>query len=113
MLWWLEPHLKTMIGMPEKILSSLCYIPFMFIPTLFFSRSKYMVFHVKQGFILSFVWLVWLYLYHFIPYIGWYVIGPVGFVFLVFLSVFGAIKALNGDMEPLPFIGMWVERLRL
>jgi Predicted membrane protein len=102
-----------MIGKSEKFLGALCYIPFFFAFVLFLKPSPFLVFHIKQGFVLSFIWLIWLYLYHFIPFIGWYVIGPFGFVFLFFLTVLGMANAINGKREPLPFFGVWVERLRL
>ncbi len=113
-MWWSWELLwKIMIGKTERFLGALCYLPFFFIFVIFINHKPFVVFHIKQGFVISFLWLLWLYLYHFIPYIGWYVIGPLGFLFLVFLSIFGVIKSLSGSMEPLPFVGNWVEKLRL
>ncbi len=111
-MWW-EPPLRMMIGKFERFLGAICYLPFLFVIPLFLNPSHFLVFHIKQGFLLSFLWMIWLYIYHFIPIIGWYIIGPFGFIFLVFLTVFGMVKAFNGDMEPLPFVGIWVEKLRL
>jgi len=97
----------------ENLLGALCYFPFLFVIILLLKPTPFLVFHIRQGFVLSFVWLIWLYLYHFIPFVGWYLIGPFGFVFLLFLTVFGMVGAINGKMEPLPFVGVWVEKLRL
>jgi len=102
-----------MTGKYERFLGALCYVPFLFAMVMLLRPSPFLVFHIRQGFVLSFVWLIWLYLYHFIPFVGWYLIGPFGFIFLLFLTVFGMVGAINGKMELLPFLGVWVERLRL
>ncbi len=97
----------------QRLLAAACYIPFLFIVVLFLSRNPFVVFHIRQGFVLSFLWLVWLFVWRFLPVIGWALLAPVGLIALTYLSLYGFTRSLMGLIEPLPVIGTWPDRFRL
>jgi len=73
------------------------------IPLLLKKDSKFTQFHAKQGLILLigefFVW---------IPLFGW-ILGVVIFV----LWIMGIVRALSGDMKPLPIVGELAAKLNI
>lgn len=40
-----------------------------------------------------------------IPFIGWFIILPLGLLTLIVLAIVGVIHAYHGEMKPLPLIG--------
>ncbi len=97
----------------NRALASLSYLPFAFVILLFLPKDRFVIFHLRQGFVLSNLWVVWLIVWRFVPVIGWSVLAPIGLVFLVYLTLFGVSRALSGKVEPLPFVGTWADKLRL
>lgn len=73
------------------------------IPLLLKRDSKFTQFHAKQGLILLigefFVW---------IPLFGW-ILGVVIFV----LWIMGIVRALSGEMKPLPIVGELAAKLNI
>ncbi len=97
----------------SRILAALSYVPFLFLLILFLPKDKFVIFHIRQGFVLSTLWLVWLFVWRFVPLVGWAVLAPLGLVFLLYLTAFGMLQALTGKVEPLPLVGTWADKLRL
>jgi uncharacterized membrane protein len=40
-----------------------------------------------------------------IPFLGWFIILPLGELFILILAIMGIINAAKGEMKPLPLIG--------
>ncbi|NPA80093.1 MAG: hypothetical protein GXO29_03465 [Thermotogae bacterium] len=99
--------------MRSRILGAMAYLPFLFILILFLPKDKFVIFHIRQGFVLSTLWLLWLFVWRFVPLVGWALLAPVGLIFLIYLTIFGMVKAASGHVEPLPIVGRWADRLRL
>ncbi len=97
----------------SRVLAALSYLPFFFIVVLFLPKDNFVIFHIRQGFVLSSLWLVWLFVWRFVPVVGWAVLAPLGLVLLLYLTLFGIVQAMRGSVEPLPFVGVWADNLRL
>lgn len=88
----------------NKIYGVLAYIGILFIvPLLAAPKSPFAKFHANQGCVL-FIAGVALGLVAWIPILGW-IVGFVGWVFLLVLAIMGIVNALNGEMKKLPLLG--------
>ncbi|MBX3042915.1 MAG: hypothetical protein KIT33_01585 [Candidatus Kapabacteria bacterium] len=88
----------------NKVMSLLAYIIF-FIPLLAAKDSKFARYHANQGLVLLLLGISISLVSSIIPIIGWFIIGPLGTIFVIVLAVMGIINALNGKAKPLPLIG--------
>lgn len=82
------------------------------IPVLFFiplvtdsKDSQFAKFHANQQLILLIAGIVVNVVGGIIPVLGWFVILPLGLIFLAVLIVMGVINAVGGKMKELPLIG--------
>jgi len=92
----------------NRLLAVLGYI----LPILFFvplitegKNSPYARFHANQQLVLLIVSVSLNLLGTMIPVIGWFLILPAGFVFVIILVIFGATSAWRGEMKRLPLVG--------
>ena len=88
----------------NKVYGVLAYIIF-FIPMLVAKDSKFAMYHANQGLILFLAALIVNVAGSIIPFIGWFIILPLGDLAILGLVIMGIIKAANGQMAPLPLIG--------
>lgn len=85
------------------------------IPILFFipllgdesKRSSFAKFHANQQLILLIAALAINIIGSIIPFIGWFLILPLGSIFLIVIAIMGAVRAAKGEMQRLPFIGKY------
>lgn len=87
-----------------RVVSALAYLIF-FIPMLTNRDNSFAMFHANQGLNLLITAIVvntvgWL-----IPVIGWFLILPLGSLFVLILFIIGIVNALNGKQKKLPLIG--------
>lgn len=83
------------------------------IPLLFFiplvseegKKSAFAKFHANQQLNLLLGWVVVNVLGGIIPILGWFIIWPLGSIFLIVLMVLGIVNASKGEMKELPVIG--------
>lgn len=76
-----------------------------FIPLLSNRDSEYVQFHAKQGFVLFILDIL-------IGLVSWFpVFGQLAVLVLLFTSVIGVIKALNGKYWEIPFVYEWSKKL--
>lgn len=75
------------------------------VPILSAKDSKFAQFHANQGLILLIVSIGVYTVGSFLPFIGWFIILPIGGIFCFVLAVMGIINAANGEMKELPIIG--------
>lgn len=88
----------------NKGMAILAYIIF-FIPILAAKDSKFAMYHANQGLILFLAWVAVSIVGTVVPFIGWFIIWPLGSLFLIVVWVMGLINASKGEMKPLPLIG--------
>src|SRR4030043_2293072 len=82
------------------------------IPILFFiplvtdaKNSPFAKFHANQQLILLISWVIVNVLGGGIPVLGWFIIWPLGTIFLIIVAIMGIINASKGEMKELPVIG--------
>lgn len=89
-----------------NIYAALAYILF-FIPLIVDKDSEYGKFHANQGLNLLLLGIAVSVLGALIPFIGWFIISPVGGLLVLVLAIMGIINALNGEEKELPIIGKY------
>ncbi|HUD08953.1 MAG TPA: DUF4870 domain-containing protein [Candidatus Saccharimonadales bacterium] len=82
------------------------------IPILFFiplisdaKNSPFAKFHANQQLNLLLAAIVVNIVGGIIPFIGWFIILPLGTIFLLVVAIMGIINAAKGEMKELPLIG--------
>ncbi len=88
----------------NKGMAILAYFLF-FIPLLAAKDSKFAMYHANQGLLLFLTSIAVYVIGAIIPIIGWFLIMPLGTIFVIVLFVMGIINAANGQMKPLPLVG--------
>jgi uncharacterized membrane protein len=89
----------------NKGICVLCYLSLLvLIPLLTRQHSPYVRFHSNQGLVLLILSAIISILGR-IPYLGWYVIRPLGGLMVLVLTIIGIVNTLNGQKKPLPLIG--------
>ncbi|MDD3487351.1 MAG: DUF4870 domain-containing protein [Candidatus Moranbacteria bacterium] len=92
----------------NKALAIVGYI----IPILFFvplvsdaKNSPYAKFHANQQLNLLLSWIVVNVVGTMVPFLGWFIIWPLGSIFLIVVMIMGILNASKGEMKELPLIG--------
>lgn len=82
------------------------------IPILFFiplisdgKNSPFAKFHANQQLVLLIAAVVINIVGGIIPFLGWFIILPLGCIFLLVVAIMGIINASKGEMKKLPLIG--------
>jgi uncharacterized membrane protein len=83
------------------------------IPLLFFipllseesKKSPFAKFHANQQLVLLIAAIVVNVVGTIIPFLGWFIILPLGSIFLIIIAILGIINAAKGEMKKLPVIG--------
>lgn len=88
----------------NKGLAIVAYIIF-FIPLLAAKDSRFAMYHANQGLLLLITAVVLNMLGGIIPIIGWFLIMPLGNLFVFVLFIIGIVHAASGKAQPLPLIG--------
>ena len=88
----------------NKVMGILAYIIF-FIPLLAAKESKFAMYHANQGLVLFLLGVAVSILGSIIPFLGWFVILPIGSILVLVLAIIGIINAAKGEMKQLPVIG--------
>lgn len=87
-----------------KAVSAIAYLIF-FLPLLTNPESKFGKFHANQALLLLITSLAVSVVGTIIPFLGWFLILPLGFIFVLILFIMGIVNALNGKTQRLPLIG--------
>ncbi|MDO8529492.1 MAG: hypothetical protein Q7S18_02385 [bacterium] len=88
----------------NKALAILAYIIF-FIPLIAAKDSKFAMYHTNQGLVLFLAAIALNIAGSIIPVLGWFIILPFGWIFILVAAIMGIISAFKGEMKPLPIIG--------
>lgn len=105
-----EPGNGPALGIDEadieknKGIAAVAYILF-FIPLLAAKDSRFALYHANQGLLLLLLAMAINVIGGIIPLIGWFLILPLGNLFVFILFVLGLVNALQGRTKPLPLIG--------
>ena len=93
----------------NKVMAIIGYI----LPILFFvplinessKNSQFARFHANQQLVLLIAAIAVDIVGSVIPILGWFLILPIGFVFLLVVAITGIVNAAQGNMKELPLIG--------
>jgi uncharacterized membrane protein len=97
----------------NKVWAAVGYLGILFlIPLLAKKDSPFAQYHAKQGLVL-FVAGVIVGVLSAIPFIGWFILAPVGGLLTFILLIMGIVNSFNGKMAPLPVIGKYGEDLKI
>ena len=97
----------------NKVWAAVGYLGILFLlPLLAKKDSPFAQYHGKQGLGLFIAGII-VGVASAIPFIGWFVLAPVGGILLVVMFIIGLVNALGGKMKPLPIIGKMVEGLKI
>lgn len=91
----------------NKAMAILAYIIFL-IPLLAARESNYAMHHANQGLVLFLTAVALNVLGWFLPFIGWFIILPLGNLAVLALAIVGIINAAQGRMKELPLIGKFM-----
>lgn len=96
----------------NKIIAALAYIGILcLIPLLAKKDSKFAQEHGKQGLVLFIAWIV-VVVVGWIPILGW-IVGFLGSILLLVLSLVGFIKCLMGEFWEIPVLGQYRDKFKL
>ena len=89
-----------------KGMAWLSYLGILFlIPMLTLKDNAFAKFHVKQGIMLAIFSVALSIVGGIIPFIGWFVLLPVGMVFALVLMIMGIINSAQGKYWTMPLLG--------
>jgi len=74
--------------------------------------NKFAMYHAKQCLVLCIVSVIAVVI-AMIPFVGWFVLGPILYVIILVLWIIGMVNALTGKEKPLPIIGKYGEKINL
>ncbi|MGB9741840.1 MAG: DUF4870 domain-containing protein [candidate division WOR-3 bacterium] len=78
------------------------------VPLLAQKENDFCKFHVKQGIMLT-IWFFAIGIVGAIPFIGWFLIWPLGVLFGLILAILGIINAASGKYWKMPLLGKLAE----
>ena len=97
----------------NKLWAVVAYLGILFVlPLLLKKDSEYAQYHSRQGLVLFISAVIWG-IVSAVPFIGWFIIMPIGAVFFFVLWLIGVVNALSGKAKPLPLIGRLGEKFKI
>jgi len=100
-----EPKSSSKDSEDNKLIAILAYFVF-FLPMITDAKnSKFAMFHANQSLVLLISSIVVFIIVGPIPSLGWFLLGPLGFLLIFILAIIGIINAATGKMKELPIIG--------
>jgi uncharacterized membrane protein len=73
-------------------------------------KNSFVKYHVKQGLVLLILSIAVSIVGSVIPFIGWFIILPLGNIAVLVLVVLGIINSVNGKEKELPVIGQFASK---
>ncbi len=83
---------------------------FLIIPVLLYPENKFVRFHVRQGIVLlgsEILWVIVITILSFFPFLGFLfrrIIGPLGWLAFLGISIYGIINAVRGEFKKIPYV---------
>jgi uncharacterized membrane protein len=99
-------------GTPEDVekgkgIAWLSYLGILWlVPMLANKDNAFCKFHVKQGIMLTILQFA-VGIVGAIPFIGWFIIWPVGYIFAIVMAIIGIVQSLGGKYWKMPLLGNW------
>lgn len=94
------------------MIAALSYIWILFlVPLITKKDSPFAKFHAKQGLVLFIAWIA-VSVVGIIPVLGW-IVGFVGSIAILILSIMGFLKAIQGEQWTLPVLGEYAKKLKI
>ncbi len=75
-------------------------------------KNKYVLFYVKESLALVIISGGIMYVGLLIPFIGWFVILPLGCILLLVLWIIGIVNAVSGEMKSIPLTGILAKEFK-
>ncbi len=75
--------------------------------------NKYAMYYAKQGLVLFVAWMIIWVVGAIIPVLGWFVIMPLGQLFMLILWIIGIVNSLSGEEKPVPIIGQFADKFKI
>ncbi|KKT78703.1 MAG: hypothetical protein UW75_C0040G0005 [Parcubacteria group bacterium GW2011_GWF2_44_8] len=94
--------------------TNMAMLAYVFFPVPLLTEDKndpFVKFHLKQAIVLVLAAVAVSVVGSIIPFIGWFLIAPLGSVAILVLWVIGIINALNGEEKELPVIGSYAQKI--
>jgi len=88
----------------NKVMALLAYIIFL-IPLLAAKDSRFAMYHTNQGLVLFLLAVAVNVIGGIVPFVGWFIILPLGNLLVFVFAVLGIINAARGEAKALPLIG--------
>lgn len=90
----------------HKVHAVLAYLGILvLVPILAAKESPFAQFHANQGLVLFIASFLVGMVGGAVPFIGWFLVLPIGGIFTLVLTIMGIINAARGEMKELPLIG--------
>lgn len=97
----------------NKVIAAIGYIGILcLIPLLAKKDSKFAHEHGKQAFVL-FIAEIAIWILGMLPLIGWFLIGPIGSLLALIISIVAIVKTLQGEFWEIPLIGKYRKSVSL
>ena len=94
----------------NKVIAAVGYLSILcLVPLLMKKNSPFAQFHGRQGFLL-FVLGIALWMIGWFPVIGW-ILAPLGNLVIIILSIVGIVKAMQGEMWEIPYLGEYAKKI--
>ena len=75
-------------------------------------NDKYVMYYAKQSLVLFIAWIaVWI--LGMIPFIGWFIILPIGGLIIFILWIIGLVYSVSGEEKPVPLIGKYADKFNI
>ena len=88
----------------DKVFCILSYFGILWLVGLLAGKTEFAKFHANQGLVLFIAGLI-IGAASAIPFVGWFIIAPVGSIATLVFAIMGIVNAAQGQMKPLPVIG--------
>lgn len=89
----------------DKLFGILSYLGILWLVGLLAGKTEFAKFHANQGLVLFIADIIVVGIAAVIPFVGWFIIGPVGGIAVFVFMIMGIVNAAQGQMKPLPIIG--------
>ncbi len=97
----------------KNLIAILSYLGILFlIPLLAAKDNPFAQYHAKQGLVLFIAEIIGWFL-TMIPFIGWFVIGPILWIIWLVLGIIGIVNVVKGKQAPLPIIGRFAGKFKI
>ena len=98
----------------DVLMAVLCYLGILVvIPLLTDAKNDSFVrFHIKQGLTLLITCVI-AGAVGMVPFVGWFLLGPILWVACLVLAIIGIVNAVGGHEKALPLIGQYADKIHI